>query len=66
MDMAFDGEAWGGEIIFSSRNSSEIRRVAHLEKQPMVGGDLATRYPLRMAAGILHKKGECERLAYAE
>jgi len=51
-----DGEAWGGEIIFSSRNSSEIRRVAHLEKQPMVGGDVATRYPLRMAAGILHKR----------
>jgi hydrogenase maturation protein HypF len=51
-----DGEAWGGEIIFGSRNSSEIRRVAHLEKQPMVGGDVATRYPLRMAAGILHKR----------
>lgn len=50
-----DGEAWGGEIIFASRCSSEIKRVAHLEEQPMVGGDLATRYPLRMAAGILHK-----------
>jgi hydrogenase maturation protein HypF len=51
-----NGEAWGGEIIFASRNSLEIKRVAHLEEQPMVGGDLATRYPLRMAAGILHKK----------
>jgi hydrogenase maturation protein HypF len=30
--------------------------VAHLESQPMVGGDLATYYPLRMAAGILHRK----------
>ncbi len=51
-----NGEAWGGEIIFASRNSIEMKRVAHLEEQPMVGGDLATRYPLRMAAGILHKK----------
>ncbi|MEM2879646.1 MAG: carbamoyltransferase HypF [Candidatus Bathyarchaeia archaeon] len=51
-----NGEAWGGEIIFASRRSSEIKRVAHLEEQPMVGGDLATRYPLRMAAGILHKR----------
>jgi len=51
-----NGEAWGGEIIFASRNSLEIKRVAHLEEQPMVGGDLATRYPLRMAAGVLYKK----------
>lgn len=51
-----DGEAWGGEIIFASRNSSEIKRVAHLEEQPMIGGDLATRYPLRMVAGILQKR----------
>ncbi|MEM2911960.1 MAG: carbamoyltransferase HypF [Candidatus Bathyarchaeia archaeon] len=55
-----DGEAWGGEIIFSSRESSEFKRVAHLEEQPLVGGDLATRYPLRMAAGILHKKADVE------
>lgn len=55
-----DGEAWGGEIIFSSRNSCEIKRVAHLEEQPMVGGDLATRYPLRMAAGVLYKKAKVE------
>jgi hydrogenase maturation protein HypF len=51
-----DGEAWGGEIILGSRESLEFKRVAHLEKQPIVGGDLATLYPLRMAAGILHKK----------
>jgi len=51
-----DGEAWGGEIIFCSMNSTEFKRLAHLEKQPLIGGDLATRYPLRMAAGILHKK----------
>jgi len=49
-----DGTAWGGEILYCNREG--FRRVAHLESQPMVGGDLATYYPLRMAAGILHRK----------
>lgn len=48
-----DGEAWGGEILFCDQNGFE--RLGHLQKQPLVGGDLATKYPLRMAAGILHK-----------
>ncbi len=47
-----DGNAWGGEILYCSQD--EFQRLAHLQEQPMVGGDLATRYPLRMAAGILH------------
>lgn len=55
-----DGEAWGGEVIFGSKTSGEFKRVAHLEKQPLLGGDLATRYPLRMAAGILYKKAAVE------
>ena len=46
-----DGSAWGGEIIFADHN--EHKRVRHLEPQPMIGGDLATKYPLRMVAGIL-------------
>jgi len=46
-----DGSAWGGEIIFADQE--EHRRVGHLEAQPMIGGDLATKYPLRMVAGIL-------------
>lgn len=49
-----DGLPWGGEILSTYRGGYE--RVAHLEKQPMVGGDLATYNPLRMAAGILHNK----------
>jgi hydrogenase maturation protein HypF len=56
-----DGEAWGGEIILCSKASMEFKRLAHLEKQPLIGGDLATRYPLRMAAGILNKKVDTER-----
>jgi hydrogenase maturation protein HypF len=49
-----DGTAWGGEVLYCNREG--FRRLGHLEGQPMVGGDLATYYPLRMAAGILHKQ----------
>jgi hydrogenase maturation protein HypF len=47
-----DGTAWGGEVLYCNREG--FRRLGHLESQPMVGGDSATYYPLRMAAGILH------------
>jgi len=47
-----DGTAWGGEILYG--NCDGFRRLGHLQEQPMVGGDLATLYPLRMVAGILH------------
>lgn len=46
-----DDSAWGGEILHCSNGAFE--RVAHLEPQLLVGGDLATRHPLRMVAGIL-------------
>jgi len=55
-----DGEAWGGEILLCTSESSGFKRVAYLEKQPLIGGDLATRYPLRIAAGILFKKANVE------
>jgi len=48
-----DGTAWGGEILYCNREG--FRRLGHLDVQPMVGGDLATYHPLRMAAGILHR-----------
>ncbi len=51
------GEAWGGEILHCASESTEFRRLAHLESQPLLGGDLASRYPMRVAAGILHKAG---------
>jgi len=53
-----DGNAWGGEILHC--NSEGFQRLGHLQEQPMVGGDLATLYPLRMAAGILHKAVDIE------
>jgi hydrogenase maturation protein HypF len=49
--LGFKNEAWGGEIFVC--DGTEVRRAAHLEEQPMVGGDLATRYPVRMVTGIL-------------
>jgi hydrogenase maturation protein HypF len=55
-----DGEAWGGEILLCSREAADFKRLAHLEPQPLLGGDAATRYPLRMAAGILNKKVNIE------
>lgn len=55
-----DGGAWGGEIIFGSLSPLEFKRIGHLEEQPMLGGDLATKYPLRMAAGILYKSVSIE------
>jgi hydrogenase maturation protein HypF len=54
------GEAWGGEILLCSREIAGFKRLAHLEPQPLLGGDAATRYPLRVAAGILNKKVNVE------
>jgi hydrogenase maturation protein HypF len=48
-----DGKAWGGEIL--QCDSQGFARLAYLQEQPMLGGDLATRYPIRMVAGILHE-----------
>ena len=50
-----DGEAWGGEILNCALESSEFTRLGHLEAQPLLGGDLASRYPIRVAAGMLQK-----------
>ena len=51
-----NGEAWGGEILKCKRETAGFKRLAHLEPQPLLGSDIATRYPLRLAAGILSKK----------
>jgi hydrogenase maturation protein HypF len=55
-----NGEAWGGEILLCSREMAGFKRLGHLEQQPLPGGDIATRYPLRVAAGILNKKVNVE------
>ncbi|MEA2089213.1 MAG: carbamoyltransferase HypF [Thermoproteota archaeon] len=58
-----DGEAWGGEILHCHKKG--FNRLGHLQKQPLVGGDLATTYPLRMAAGILYKEGNIEEWLFS-
>jgi hydrogenase maturation protein HypF len=55
-----NGEAWGGEILLCTDEVLGFKRIAHLERQPMIGGDLATVYPLRMAAGMLHGSVDLE------
>jgi hydrogenase maturation protein HypF len=47
-----DGKAWGGEILYC--DTAGFKRLGHLQEQPMPGADLATRFPTRMAAGILY------------
>ncbi|HEX2406256.1 MAG TPA: carbamoyltransferase HypF, partial [Nitrososphaeraceae archaeon] len=49
-----DGSIWGGEILTS--NKYRYERSGHLMEQPMIGGDKATYYPLRMVVGILYNK----------
>lgn len=55
-----NGEAWGGEILLCESGETSFKRLAHLEPQPLPGGDAATRYPIRMAAAILNKKTDME------
>jgi hydrogenase maturation protein HypF len=51
-----NGEAWGGEVLLCTQEALGFNRLAYLQKQPLIGGDLGTRYPLRVAAGMLHEK----------
>ncbi|MEM2910365.1 MAG: carbamoyltransferase HypF [Nitrososphaerota archaeon] len=53
-----DGLAWGGEVLLCDNNG--YCRLGHLENHPMPGGDLAAKYPMRMAAGILFGSDLCE------
>lgn len=55
-----DGKVWGGEVFIYA--AKQFKRFAKLEDQPLLGGDLAVKYPSRMALGILHKVLEPEAL----
>jgi hydrogenase maturation protein HypF len=52
-----NGSAWGGEVLFCTKESPDFIRIGHLEPQPLLGGDVASRYPLRVAVGMLDKAG---------
>jgi hydrogenase maturation protein HypF len=47
-----DGTAWGGEILHYQ--GAEYERTGSLMPQKMVGGDLTTRYPIRMVMSMLY------------
>lgn len=49
-----DSTIWGGEILFG--NFSGYKRLAHLEKQRMLGGDQAISSPYRILLSILLSK----------
>ncbi len=51
----FDGTIWGGEILLLDFENNVFKRVGRLERFRLIGGDLATRYPLRVLFSILHK-----------
>jgi hydrogenase maturation protein HypF len=52
-----DGAAWGGEILHCTSTSTAFSRLAHLEHQMLLGGDVASRYPLPLATAMLSKAG---------
>ena len=47
-----DGTAWGGEILHIQQD--EYGRAGRLMPQKMAGGDLTTKYPIRMVMSMLH------------
>lgn len=50
-----DGRIWGGEVLLTTR--ARFQKIGGLSNVLMPGGDLATKYPARMAAGILYAGG---------
>lgn len=47
-----DGSAWGGEILHAKGENYE--RLGSLMSQTMAGGDLTTKYPVRMVISMLY------------
>lgn len=60
-----DGTSWGGEILYT--NIRDFERRASLMPQKMPGGDLCTKFPVRMLASILaNPDSDYEREKYTE
>ncbi len=55
-----DGTIWGGEILYANR--SDYERFGSLSPMLMPGGDLASKRPSRMIAGILHGDSELSKI----
>ena len=60
-----DGNSWGGEILYT--NIGDFERTASLMPQKMPGGDLCTKFPVRMMASILaNPNSDYEKEKYTE
>ena len=60
-----DGNSWGGEILYT--NIKDYERTASLMPQKMPGGDLCTKFPVRMLASILlNPNSDYENEKYTE
>ena len=51
-----DGTLWGGEFLLG--DASSYRRVAHVRRFRLPGGEAAIKEPRRTAVGLLHEIGE--------
>ena len=54
----FDATIWGGEVLLLDFEKKVFKRIGRLERFKLIGGDLATEYPLRIAFAIAYKAGE--------
>jgi len=50
-----DDTIWGGEFLLATRR--DFRRIAHLRRFSLPGGELAIRQPRYAALGLLHEAG---------
>ncbi len=55
-----DGSAWGGEILHVT--GENYKRLCSLMPQNMAGGDLTTKYPIRMVMAMLNDYMDKEEL----
>lgn len=60
-----DKGAWGGEIIYT--NIQDYERLGSLMPQKMPGGDLCTKYPVRILSSILtNENSQYHKNSYSE
>jgi hydrogenase maturation protein HypF len=56
-----DSNIWGGEVLYLNSTGKYVN-TGGLKTQLMPGGDISTKYPIRMAMGILYDVMDAEEL----